>query len=187
MSQDASAKQCSCTTMRTSSLRSCRSRLPASSRGVLSMRCSLAASRCVGAAASVAVIPGTVVASRLSGSQLFRGFASRVPSPSSSLFSSSLVSSLVASASSSSWAALSLSGSHPHHSRQMSSLGHGRRAFHASTRPLARKRDHYEVLGVGKSAEKGEIKKAFYKLAKKYHPDQVSACVCECVCVFASQ
>ncbi len=33
-------------------------------------------------------------------------------------------------------------------------------------------RDPYTVLGVAKSADAGEIKKAFRKLAKKYHPDQ---------------
>ena len=36
---------------------------------------------------------------------------------------------------------------------------------------MADKRDYYEVLEIQKGASDDEIKKAYRKLAKKYHPD----------------
>lgn len=36
---------------------------------------------------------------------------------------------------------------------------------------MADKRDYYEVLGVAKNADDAELKKAYRKVAKKYHPD----------------
>ena len=36
---------------------------------------------------------------------------------------------------------------------------------------MSSKRDYYQVLGVGRDADAAAIKRAYRKLAKKYHPD----------------
>ncbi len=36
---------------------------------------------------------------------------------------------------------------------------------------MSEKRDYYDVLGVGRNADEAQIKKAYRRLAKKYHPD----------------
>ncbi|MBT4066316.1 MAG: DnaJ domain-containing protein [Euryarchaeota archaeon] len=40
---------------------------------------------------------------------------------------------------------------------------------------MSEKRDYYEVLGVSKQADSGELKKSFRSLARKYHPDKNDA------------
>lgn len=50
-------------------------------------------------------------------------------------------------------------------------LGHelARRSIHTSF--ALQKKDYYDTLGVNKSVDAKELKKAYYKLAKEYHPD----------------
>ena len=37
---------------------------------------------------------------------------------------------------------------------------------------MATQRDYYEILGVAKNASEDDIKRAYRKLASKYHPDR---------------
>jgi len=53
----------------------------------------------------------------------------------------------------------------------VAALGTRARFFRASGPLQAPKRDYYEVLGLEKGASSSDIKKAYYKLAKKLHPD----------------
>ena len=43
------------------------------------------------------------------------------------------------------------------------------RSFHHTNH--MKKRDYYDILGVKKGADKSEIKRKYFELAKKYHPD----------------
>ncbi|KAJ1446779.1 hypothetical protein M885DRAFT_491539 [Pelagophyceae sp. CCMP2097] len=48
---------------------------------------------------------------------------------------------------------------------------YARRAFTPSRPRRERKRDYFEVLGVSRGEDKSAVKKAYFAIAKKYHPD----------------
>ncbi|KAF8274052.1 DnaJ protein [Lactarius quietus] len=58
----------------------------------------------------------------------------------------------------------------PHPISSSSPQNQFKRRFHASRPPYAPK-DPYQVLGVGKDSSPAEIKKVYFSLARKYHPD----------------
>lgn len=54
---------------------------------------------------------------------------------------------------------------------QYNSLKNLKRNLSISIQHLAHSPDYYAVLGLNKSADKDKVKLAYFKRAKKYHPD----------------
>ncbi len=52
-------------------------------------------------------------------------------------------------------------------------MGYGKSSY-SSTRNTSYSRDPYKVLGITKEATDDEVKKAYRKMAMKYHPDRVA-------------
>lgn len=44
-------------------------------------------------------------------------------------------------------------------------------AYFFSSFKFNRRKDYYQILGVGKQATRTDIKRAYIKMAKKHHPD----------------
>lgn len=53
-------------------------------------------------------------------------------------------------------------------------VGYGKSSYSSNTRNTSYSRDPYKVLGITKEATDDEVKKAYRRMAMKYHPDRVA-------------